>query len=241
MGILSFFGKKSPADVARKHAPRIADKRAYAPDRWDSIRAVADLKTKEAAEALLPRFTFRIDPGITDEEEKELAFRGIVGAGEEAVGPIVEFLRKTDTVAWPVRMLASLLPEERVNEELLALLATMDTEYARDPEKKIDLLKELEQRKDPRIAEAVLRFLGDVNESARFHAVAAYAAQDRAVEEPKPLLDRIFEDESARVRARAFEALAARGIAIPKDVAHLARAKAPATVSIDAEGKVSKV
>lgn len=33
---------------------------------------------------LLKRFTFYIEPSITDQEEKEVAFQGIVGAGGAA-------------------------------------------------------------------------------------------------------------------------------------------------------------
>ena len=149
-------------------------------------------------------------------------------------------MHKADAIAWPVRMLAALLPEEGVVEAILGVLSKLDTEYQRDSLKKLDLLKELEQRRDPRIAAAVVRFIADVNESARYHAVAAYAAQAESAADFKPVFDRVFEDESARVRARALDACIARGQVIPADVAHLARAKAPPAYSILADGTIKK-
>ena len=63
------------------------NRRAQAVDRWEAIQALARMQTPEAVEALLPRFTFYVDPSITDQEEKDAAFEGIVATGEAAVAP----------------------------------------------------------------------------------------------------------------------------------------------------------
>ncbi len=60
-------GKSSPA---AKWADRI-EKRAQNYDRQEAIQALADLGTADAVGALLKRFTFHIDPSITDQEEKD--------------------------------------------------------------------------------------------------------------------------------------------------------------------------
>lgn len=57
------------------------DKRAQAYDREEALRALCAVGTAQAAETLLKRFTFRIDPSITDQEEKALVFEGIVRVG----------------------------------------------------------------------------------------------------------------------------------------------------------------
>ena len=58
MGLFSIFGKKSPEELARKYEKAVADKRGYAPDRWDAIRALADAAHPAAAdhEALLDTY-----------------------------------------------------------------------------------------------------------------------------------------------------------------------------------------
>ncbi len=240
MAMFDWFGKKSPEDIARKHASRIADKRGYAPDRWDSIRTLADLAHPEAAKVLLTRFTFRTDPGITDQEEKDLAFRGVVAAGEGAVPHIRAFLESAESATWPVKMLAALLPEDRVVEEILAVLAKLDASYAKDPQRKVQLLMELETRRDPRIAEEIVRFLADPSEQVRFHALSALAAQERSDSILETLRAHYETEESARLRAVVLDAFVTHGVGFPAETAHLARAKAPSGFSIAADGTVRK-
>ena len=100
--------------------------------------------------------------------------------GEAALGPVLDFLDSSDTLAWPLKILKELQSEEEVTTTLLELLSKMDTEYERDPQKKIDVIASFEERKDPRIVEAVIRFLDDMNETVRFYSAGAILAQDEA-------------------------------------------------------------
>lgn len=213
MAFLGIFGKKSDSGLG-KHAERVANKRAQAYDRWDSIQALARLKSAESVAALLPRFTFYVEPSITDQEEKDAAFNAVVDAGEVAVEPVCAFLRRADSISWPVKMLDKLQASEVVIGHLLGLLVTMDTEYERDPERKIQVLTTLTERRDPRIAEAAARFLRDANETARFSAVGAVLSQDAATQHATALVDCLCAEESVRVRNRILEALAAAAISV---------------------------
>jgi HEAT repeat protein len=241
MSWLPFFGKKSAADVAKRHGARAADKRAYQPDRWDSLRALAATPGKETAEALLPRFTYRIDPSITDQEEKDLAYQGVLAAGEEAVPAILAFMRKTDAVSWPLRMLSALLPDQRVTDELLALVADLTTDYERDPQRKIQLVAALEDRRDPRIVEAVTRFLSDTNEPTRYHAIAAILAQENAASAFPLVVQRLYDDESTRVRGAVLDACVVHGIKVPVERIPETRKMAPLGTVVDEDGSVRKL
>ena len=237
MGLFDFFGsKKSPVE---KHAARVADKRAQAPDRWDSIQALGALKTPEAVQALLGRFTMYADPSITDQEEKDEAFRLIVETGAPAVEPVIANLRRTDSLGWPVKLLDRLVAPERVVTELLAVLETMDTEYSRDPSRKVQLLQALENRRDGRIPEALERFLEDVNETARFHVVAALFAQ----EDPSPARaaaqKALAREDSVRVRGHMLECFAARGWDVGEGRAAIEKVL-PAGWSLDKAGVPQK-
>ncbi len=255
MGIFDWFGGKSKFE---RHAARVANKRAQTPDRWESILYLRKQGTAEAAEALLQRFRFRIDPSITDQEEKEAALEGIVAAGQAAVEPVRRFLRRADSIAWPMKCLERLLPEDEVTAELIALLESMDTEYERDPDKKLQVLAALEERRDPRIGPAVLRFLEDVNEAARFHAVSTLLSQlppARQAEGDAPsttdgdgpsesevaeaLASLLEREESVRVRSRVLDAFAQRGWSLGKRAEAL-RPRLPAGYALDAEGRVHK-
>jgi HEAT repeat protein len=218
------FGKKNPVE---KHAGRVADKRAQAPDRWDSIQAlgavIAAAKPKkrgeepdprarelavQAVRALLLRFSFYVDPSITDQEEKEEAARLIIEAGDMAIEPVAAALRHSESLGWPLRLLEQLVPAERAVTELLALLETMDTEYERDPTRKIQVLQALEERRDPRIVPAVVRFLEDVSEPARFHAVNAIAAQADPAPARELATKQLAREDSVRIRAALLELFA---------------------------------
>ncbi len=211
MGLLDFFGRKSGTKSLEKHAKRAGDKRAQAADRWGSLHALGEMKTAEAVEALLQRFTFRVDPSITDQEEKELAFQGILGSGEVAVAPVRSYLEEADAIAWPVRILDEIEGQAAVVDALIGLLAGMDTEYERDPQRKIDVLAQLEARPDARVAEAVTPFLEDVNETVRFHAAGALLAQEDAEASKDRLIELLATDEGTRVRASVLDAFIERG------------------------------
>lgn len=214
MAFLGIFGKKSEGGALRKHAERVANKRAQAYDRWESIQALAQMHTRESVEALLPRFTFYVEPSITDQEEKDAAFTGIVESGEAAVEPVVTFLKRVDSISWPLKMLDKLIEPQAVVGHLLDLLAKMDTEYARDPESKIQILSTLAERKDERVAEAVVRFLSDMNESARFAAVGAILGQDAVAAHKDALVNALCQEDSVRVRNRILDALAAGNLSV---------------------------
>ncbi len=223
----------------RKHALRVANKRAQAPDRWDSIQALAQMGTAEAAEALLPRFSFQTDPSITDQEEKDAAFEAVVELGETAIEPVKRFLRTAETIAWPLKMLDRLLSPDDVIAELLAALAPMHLEYERDPERKLSLLSTLEERRDPRIVEAVVRFLDDVNETARFYAAGAIFAQEQPAPARGALLATLVKEDSARMRTRILEGFAARRWDVGPERERIARALS-AGFSLDVQGVVQK-
>ncbi|MFK8000505.1 MAG: HEAT repeat domain-containing protein [Polyangiales bacterium] len=211
MGFLDFFGRKDSAGNLAKHAKRAADKKAQNPDRWASLEALGKMHTPEAVYALLQRFTIRVTPSITDQDEKELAKQGVLGSGEVAVAPLKKFLNETDSIAWPVRMLSELVDEEELVGTLVEFLGEMTTEYERDPQRKIDAIAQLEERKDERIAPAVIRFLADVNEAARFHAAATLLVQENAEVGREAALKVLGDEESVRVRVSILDGFIHQG------------------------------
>jgi len=223
----------------KKHAARVANKRAQQHERWESIQALAADGSEEAIRALLNRFTVRVDPSITDGEEKNAAFEGIVKHGENALGPVRDFLESSDTLAWPLKILREIQSEEEVTGTLLELLQTMDTGYERDPQKKIGVIASLEEVKDSRIVDAVSRFLGDMNETVRFHAASTILAQDDADQAREPLLEAFVREESVRVRMMILDGFIAREWRFAHSVED-ARKRLPSGYSIGKKGEVRK-
>jgi len=254
VGLFDFFSGKKGNDAAlKKHAARVADKRAQAPDRWDSIQALGKLisesrksneadapeTARRAVEGLLPRFGFYVDPSITDQDEKEEVSRCVVDAGESAIDPVIALLRRSESLGWGLKLLERLVPGDRVVGELLELLGAMDTEYERDPTRKQQVLQTLEDRRDPRIVDGVKRFLEDVNETARFHAIGAVFEQENAEAAREELTKALAREDSVRARARILEGFAERRWAVGSERAAIEKAL-PAGFTLDKDGVPKK-
>jgi len=248
MGLFDIFKSKGKPDpqsnpLPDKNVARLGkvagDKRAQNYDRIEAIDSLGRLANGEAAAALLRRFTFHIDPSITDQEEKDAAVRGILAARESAIEPIRTFCLKAESLTWPLKILKDLVPSDRYVEELIHLLDRFDTEYTRNVDPKQQLISELEHYGQPAIRPVVERFLEDASEAIRFVAVATVFAQEDPASAMK-LVDALAIEESVRVKNRILEGLAARGWGVPEDGREKARAALSAQFVLDAEGHVKR-
>jgi HEAT repeat protein len=237
---------EKPLDKKVAGPAKIAgDKKAQTYDRMEAIQQLAEMKTPDAAAALLKRFTFVIDPTITDQEEKDVAFQGVIAAGDEVVPAVLEFcavaIKKSEQLTWPLKILHELLDDGEYHDELIELLGRFDTEYARNVEPKIQIIQALEEVESEEVREAVAPFLEDVNETVRFHAVQTTFAQN----EPKsiPALVKLLEsEESVRVKNKVAEGLMFRGWVLPDELRE-ATATALRDTSgyrVGADGKIAK-
>jgi hypothetical protein len=246
MGLFDMFkggskvdGKPRPkGNPASKWADRV-EKRAQNYDRQEAIQALADMANADAVEVLLKRFSFHIDPSITDQEEKDAAFRGVIRAGRDALEPVRAYAAKAESLAWPMKIVKGLVDEGEYVEELLRWLAKWDTDYSKFVDPKVQILAELEEHKDGRIREGVERFLEDVNEPARFHAACSLLAQDDTA--AVPALSRLVAaEESVRVKNKVAEGLVNRGWAIPEEERVEVRKALPTAYVLDGAGRVVK-
>jgi len=233
-------GAKTPAgSAAAKWAEKAADKRAQNYDRQEAIAELAEMGTAEAAAALLKRFTFNMDPSITDQEEKDGAYQGILAAGQAAIEPIRGFAAKAESLAWPIKILKELLSEDAYVEELLLWLDRWDTEYAKFIDPKLQILGALEDHQHTSILPKVEPFLEDVNGDARFLAVGTVLAQqnDSSIE---ALLNALVEEESLRVKNRILDGFVGRGWVVPEERLVATRKALPPDYSVDARRIVLK-
>lgn len=224
MGLFDFLKSKKSSDQDQsapvdKNLQRLArtagDKRAQTYDRMEAIQELAGMATPDAAAALLKRFTFYIDPSISDQEEKDVAFRGIVAAGEGALQPIRDFAARAESLTWPLKILQEILTEEAYVDELLVILGRFDTEYTKNAEPKAQLIAALEGIKHPDLLQAALPFLEDFDEPVRFHTIATIFSQE-APDSVEGICRALIAEESVRVKNRIGEGLASRGWPIPE-------------------------
>lgn len=228
MGIFDFLKRGStppPAGGASPQKPTnrkiaslaklVGDKRAQTYDRIDAIRELAAMKSPEAGEALIKRFTFSIDPSITDQEEKEAAFDAIVAVGKPMVEPVRAFCVKAEVLTWPLRILHAILDDEEYKDELLRLAESFDTEYSRNVEPKLQVVAALADVKGDEIHTALERFLDDVNETVRFHAVQSTFSQSRK-ESIEPLLKVLCAEESVRIKNKICDGFILKSWKVPE-------------------------
>jgi HEAT repeat protein len=245
MGLFDLFRKSDRPAQAQGKADReiarlerlVSNKLSQNFDRQDALEQLGKIASAEAAAVLLKRFNWYLDPSITDQEEKEVAVRGIVAAGESALVPIRDYCRRAEGLTWPLKALSQIVPEERYVEELLLLLDQFDTEYVRNPEPKVQLIHALEAfaREDVRLA--VEQFVEDASEPVRFAAVNATFAMNSAssIEAVVVVLER---EESLRIKNRIAQGLADSKWIVPDALRDACRGHLPSGYSLGADGTV---
>jgi len=208
-------------------------------NRQGAIEELGALKSDAAVEALLMRFTIRIDPGITDDEEKARVRALIVEAGAAALPAVKRFILGRDEISWPLRALADLLPEQEVVKFLVELSNKCAAEYSRVPEKKVLLLHALAEHRSKEIAPAVLPFLEDMDDEVQIAAAEVIARQQDPVGR-EPLI-RHFLKAHQESNARVREALAGILADSPWDVKGYTpkvEAALPPSYKVDSKGRV---
>jgi HEAT repeat protein len=218
MGLFDLFASRE--DREKNHLQKLGRKlvERYGPpeNRQKVIDQLGDMGTRRALRTLCQRFTVRVEPGITDDEEKETVRRILVEAGDAAVGPLEEFVHEQeDGVAWGLRTLADLAPD-RVRALVVKELAHLGRTYTKDPDKKLVLLKWLVEHHagsgSPELEDALLPLLEDFSDDVRISTTRALAALGPSERAREGLIQLLLRDrDNARVRGEVLAALADLG------------------------------
>ena len=209
MGLLDFLGGGSPADKASKLKSKVTQKYGDPSTRQKAIAQLGDMKTPEAMAVLMHRFTLTVDPHTTDADEKEHVFEIVCGLEKEAVQPVKDFLKRSDTASsWALKVLEAILPNEEVIGIACDELKRLGAEYTRDPEKKVVLMGYLEGKTDPRIADAIVPLLADMSDDVKMAALQNMAPRKFEPAREKMLELLVGEETGKRVQTAAIEAIA---------------------------------
>jgi hypothetical protein len=158
-----------------------------------------------AIAGLLKRFTVVAEPSMEDEKEKEWVFDALVEIGRDALPEIRRSMRSLESLTWIHRTLKSIVADDEYKEELLEIISDFDTEYEKNPDRKLQTIMALADINDAKVAEALVRFLEDVDETVRYQTAIALTRQEQDLVR-EPLLKTMCEDESIRVRNEVVEA-----------------------------------
>lgn len=240
MALFGLFGKKDPAVEIKKLTAKATQKFGPPDVRARALEQLREMDTAESLAALCQRFEVRVDPGITDEEEKQYVCETLVESGEKAVEPLRRFIHRTEQPTWALRALEQLVSAEETVTTVVSALEREGPEYTRDPEKKVTLLRYLEQHDDPRIVPSVLPFLQDMAEDVRVAAVTLIAAQPVNDVAREPLIEtlvRASDEHSERMRQTVARALASLQLSVKGHTPAVEKAL-PEGFSVDKEGIV---
>src|SRR6267142_177606 len=228
MGLLDMLGVGGPDAKVRRLQKKASQKFGPAENRQGAIEELGGLRSEAAIDALLSRYTFRVDPGITDDDEKARVLALITQAGDVALGPVKRFINTRDEISWPLRALEALLPEAEVVKFLVEVA-----------EKKVLLLHALSSHRSAEIAPAVLPFLEDMDDEVQIAAAEVIVKQqDPAGREPviQHFL-KAHEGSNARVREALSGLLADSGWDV-KGYTPKVEAALPQGYKLDSRGKV---
>ncbi len=242
MGLLNLFKKKDSPVGEEKEFLRlqkmVSNKLSQNLDREDALHRLAERATPRAAEILLSRFNWTLDPSIKDQEEKEIAVRGIVAAGPDALKVIRKYCVRAEALTWPLKALRGIVTDPaELKGELLEVLAGFDTDYMRDPTPKVQLLHALSEFGSEEVRSAVQPFLSDMSEEVRFAAVTTVLSckSEAAIE---ALIASHNEEESLRVKNRILSGLVENSWKVPEPLISATRKSAPKGFQIGADGSV---
>lgn len=221
MGLSDLFSREGRARRGlQKTIQRASDKHAQSIDRWKALEQLRDDGSEEAMLGLLRRFSFNYDKTIEDEQEKEWVFETLSGMGAKVLPALHAYMRDTETLAWPLKILERVSQGETFLETLRKLCEWNDNSYVRDPSKKIQLVHFLGEHRRAEIAAMIVAYLEDVDEGVRFNAVEALLFQlggekgdaGQAVREASlgPLVALLgnSSEESRRIKVRIVDGLA---------------------------------
>lgn len=212
MGIIDSYKNWKQSRQAKKIAKAeklVKNPKAMKEDRWAALDFLSELRQADLCVGpLLQRFEYSLEHGINDTREKELAFKGIVNCGVEAIPKLREHLEATSRIAWPIKVLREVGEDSMVVETLMAVLNFGEVSF--DPnavEKNYDILCYLRDYPIASDREKLAHFLQDSDERVRHAAVEVMIEQgDNNL---APAMESFLGDtssENRRVRQAVIEA-----------------------------------
>ncbi|TNF22940.1 MAG: hypothetical protein EP329_28115 [Deltaproteobacteria bacterium] len=204
MGLFGFGGGGGKIQRLEK---RVTNKWGQPAERQRAMQVLADIGSEEALDALLKRFSFRIDGQINDEDEKRMGYEFLVAAGPRAVAPIERFVSESDGVYWPLRALKEIVGMEPAVEALLRALDRAEKITGRVNEQKVQLVSNLRDFPHPRVRDRLKVLCRDPNDEVRMMAVDGLLTYGK--DEALPVIaERILDpEETPNIKAVIFEQL----------------------------------
>lgn len=198
MGLFDFFRSTPSESKLQKLTDTIKNAKAIRDDRLAALdyfaRQLDD--PSKAIPSLLARFEYSLEHGINDTREKDLAMEGIIRFKEEAISIVLDYLKTTTKIAWPIKIIKSLSPnEDQIIECLLSALNYNEVSFDQaQTDKNYDILCHLIDYKRTGLAQKVSHFSNDPDERVRFAACEVLIEQ--SFDESSTYLEPLLSDSN---------------------------------------------
>ena len=200
MGLFDFIKNLggNPETKIHKACDMAKNPKAIREDRWAALEFLADdaADAEKAVKGLLQRFEFSLEHGINDTREKEKAMDGVVRHGDQALPFVLEHLKGTTRIAWPIKILKALgKSDDHVIECLIGTLEYADVSFDQArTDKNYDILCHLADYKKSGLRDKISHFLKDPDERVRYATAEVLMEQDLG--EVAETLETLMRDEN---------------------------------------------
>lgn len=208
--MFDFFRRNQPSPKSiERIVKRLTETGGEEGPRVEAAEKLVEWGTPESLYALCKRFTISSSVISQDIEEKRYVERLLVDKGNDAVEPILHFIKKNHQVEWPVQALAQILPKEELVPKLVEALEFVGQGEFTSPEHRTSLIKAMHGLVTPEIANTIRKFLKDDDDDVRIAAVHALAEVGEDMREP--LLETYIDSlDRPRILIAVAEVFAAR-------------------------------
>jgi len=208
--MFDFLKRNQPPSAKQidKVVKRLTEPQGEDAPRIEAAEKLAEWGTPDALYGLLKRFTISSKNITQDIEEKRMVVRMLADKANDAVEPILRFVRTHHQVEWPIQALSEILPREELIPKLVDSLEKVAAASAfTPPEHKSDLIRAMRGHVTSEIAAVLRQFLSDDDDDVRIAAIEAIAEVGEDMREP--LLEAFLETEDRpRIRIKIAEIFA---------------------------------
>lgn len=169
--ILALF-QRTPEKQVAKLRKKVKEPHGDASVRMSAAQRLVEMGTFPAIRALLDRFLIVTSPSSEDEGEKQQVHNWLVSLGEDAVEPILDFLRNERLLYWPIRALGDILPADEFVRKINEVLRFHWENPPASSEPKTQIIKSIYGIHSEELNETVKLFLDDEDDDVRLAAIA---------------------------------------------------------------------
>lgn len=201
MDLFSFFSRSPEKQIARARK-KVKEPHGDPAVRMSAAQRLLEMKSPEALLALLDRFTINVSPSSRDEQEKLETLSWIVKTGDEAIEPLIKFLKQERQIYWPVRALRKILSEDEFSQKIGQVLRFHWEHPPASSDPKSQLIRLLEDVQSPQLLENVKPFLEDEADDTRLASLDYLFSYPE--EETRQAIFQCYLDSVDRPRVRGY-------------------------------------